>query len=74
MSKPAVRRWNVDKPHRCPKCHAIPEQDGKTDRSSWRVYRCCTCGTLFTRWPKIAWFLKIVDCTYCSKTDKGEGK
>lgn len=45
-------RWNPDKPHRCPACHAIAVS-GQAPRS-WRVYTCCRCGTRFTRWPRLA--------------------
>lgn len=47
-----VRRWNADKPHRCPGCHAIAVS---TRPPTWRhVYTCCRCATRFARWPKLA--------------------
>ncbi|MFS4103782.1 hypothetical protein [Streptomyces sp. PD-S100-1] len=47
-----VLRWNFDKPHRCPACHAIAVSIGRP--KSWRVYQCCQCRTRFTRWPRLA--------------------
>lgn len=47
-----VLRWNTDKPHRCPDCHAVAVSI-ETPRS-WRVYTCCRCATRFTRWPRLA--------------------
>lgn len=41
--------WNRDKPHRCPECHAIAVA---TERpKGGRIYRCCTCGQRFAKWP-----------------------
>lgn len=45
-------RWNADKPHRCPDCHAVAIGSG-TPRW-WRVYTCCRCGSRFARWPHLA--------------------
>jgi hypothetical protein len=45
-------RWNDDKKHRCPDCHAVAVDMERP--SSWKVYTCCRCGTLFTRWPRLA--------------------
>lgn len=45
-------RWNVDKPHRCPRCHAVAV-DLERPRW-WRVYTCCRCGARFARWPWLA--------------------
>lgn len=45
-------RWNTDKPHRCPACHAVAVSS-ESPRST-RVYTCCRCGTRFTRWPRLA--------------------
>lgn len=47
-----VHRWNDDKPHRCPKCHAIAVDMGRP--TSWWVYTCCRCGAKFTRWPRLS--------------------
>jgi hypothetical protein len=51
-------RWNYDKPHRCPECHAITI-DLEAPRS-WRVYTCCRCSCRFARWPRLAWLLPKV--------------
>lgn len=51
----ATVRWNRDKPHRCPNCHAVAVDMEKP--KSWRVYTCCRCGTRFTRWPILAFAL-----------------
>jgi hypothetical protein len=59
MAETAVR-WNVDKKHRCPKCHAIVIHHGPPSR--WRVYRCCRCGARFARWPRLAPLLPVTDC------------
>jgi len=48
-------RWNFDKPHRCPDCHAIAIDLERP--KPWRIYTCCRCGTRFTRWPHLAWLL-----------------
>jgi hypothetical protein len=50
-----VARWNADKRHRCPRCHAVAV-DLEQPRW-WRVYTCCCCGSRFTRWPSLAWLL-----------------
>ncbi|MEU9615916.1 hypothetical protein AB0D56_30805 [Streptomyces sp. NPDC048209] len=50
-----VARWNVDKPHRCPDCHAVAVDMEKPKK--WRVYTCCRCGTQFTRWPHLVFVL-----------------
>jgi hypothetical protein len=55
-----VRYWNFDKRHRCPNCHTIVDT-GKPDRW-WIVRECCRCGVLFTRWPRLAWFLPVRVC------------
>jgi hypothetical protein len=59
-----VNRWNADKKHRCPRCHAVTIDVGPP--RSWRVYRCCRCATLFTRWPLLAWLLPDAR-VYCSE-------
>lgn len=47
-----VVRWNTDKKHRCPSCHAVTVDD---QRPSWReTYDCCRCGTRFARWPVLS--------------------
>ncbi len=43
---------DIDKPHRCPDCWTVAVE-GEPFRW-WRVYRCCKCGTRFTRWPWLA--------------------
>ncbi len=55
---PVFVKWNTDKPHRCPKCHAVAVAGGRP--SSWRAYGCCMCATDFARWPRIARFLPFV--------------
>lgn len=47
-----IARWNFDKPHRCPACHAIAV-DMDHPPKSWRIYTCCRCATRFTRWPRL---------------------
>jgi len=49
-------RWNFDKPHRCPACHAAAV-DMDPHPTSWWIYTCCRCGVRFTRWPRLAWLL-----------------
>lgn len=48
-----IQRYNADKPHRCPQCHAVAVGGGD-EFSPFRVYTCCQCGTRFTRWPRLA--------------------
>lgn len=55
---PPVVRWNPDKPHRCPSCHAVAV-DQERPRPT-RVYTCCRCGVRFTRWPRLARVLRDV--------------
>ncbi len=43
-----VMKWNDDKKHRCPECHAVTMEQRP---SSWAVYMCCRCGREFARWP-----------------------
>lgn len=50
-----VTRWNDDKPHRCPWCHAVAVDMERPSR--WRVYRCCRCRARFTRFPHLARWL-----------------
>ncbi|MFD0902380.1 hypothetical protein [Actinomadura sediminis] len=55
-----VRRWNSDKPHRCPECHAIVDSDKPP---TWRAaYECCACGVRFARWPRLAALLPVRTC------------
>ncbi|PRX91930.1 hypothetical protein [Allonocardiopsis opalescens] len=48
-----VERWDLDKPHRCPRCWACAVV-GRPRFRSLRVYTCCRCGTRFARWPRLA--------------------
>lgn len=41
----AVVTANIDKPHRCPRCHAIADPDHKCKGG---IVTCCGCGTRFT--------------------------
>lgn len=47
-----THRWNTDKKHRCPTCHAVAVST-EIPRAT-RVYTCCRCATRFTRWPRLA--------------------
>lgn len=47
-----VARWNDDKPHRCPRCHAVAIDTGRL--RPWLVYSCCRCSARFARWPWLA--------------------
>lgn len=60
-----VHKWNSDKPHRCPQCHAVAVDMPLPCHSLW-VYTCCGCGILFTRWPFLAKILPSagVRCSY----------
>lgn len=62
MHTPPVR-WNVDKKHRCPRCHTVVIQSMLP--RSHRRYQCCRCGTIFTRWPKISWLWRLYPCNEC---------
>lgn len=57
-----THRWNTDKKHRCPGCHAV--HHWRTGRHpSWRwVYHCCHCHAWFARWPRLAWWLPTHLC------------
>lgn len=50
-----TQRWNDDKKHRCPACHAIAVPEGP---GSFSTYTCCRCGVGFARWPWLAWVLR----------------
>jgi hypothetical protein len=52
MAQPPVLRWNDDKKHRCPACHAVAI-DIEVPKS-FAIYECCRCHVLFTRWPRLA--------------------
>lgn len=54
MPKPV--RWNEDKKHRCPQCHAVTV-DMERPKST-RVYTCCRCESRFTRWPRLALLMR----------------
>jgi hypothetical protein len=47
-----IERWDDDKPHRCPKCHAVAVDMERPGR--WKIYACCRCGCLFSRHPCLA--------------------
>jgi hypothetical protein len=47
-----VLKWNEDKKHRCPECHAVTIDTQKP--SKWKVYQCCRCGTVFCARPRLA--------------------
>lgn len=49
-----VVRYNDDKPHRCPECHAVTDPEQLCKRA---VVVCCQCDSRFTRWPRIQRFL-----------------
>lgn len=53
-------RWNVDKPHRCPACHAVVVHERRPSR--WRLYQCCRCGCRFARHPWLAPLLPLTEC------------
>lgn len=46
-----VVRWNTDKKHRCPGCHAVAVASERP--RSTRIYTCCRCATRFARWPRL---------------------
>lgn len=48
-SKMVIVIWNGDKPHRCPKCHAVTVTTEKPRQ--YVVYTCCLCGTNFSSDP-----------------------
>lgn len=49
-----VLQQNPDKRHRCPSCHAVADEQHRSNRA---VVTCCSCGAEFTRFPFIAWLL-----------------
>lgn len=57
MTKRSVVKYNDDKPHRCPVCHAITVYyDGAPPARrllTLASVTCCRCGTEFTRWPDL---------------------
>ena len=65
-----VIRWNTDKPHRCPDCHAVAVDMERP--SKWRVYTCCRCATRFTRWPSLALVLRHVGIRCSEHAPKGD--
>jgi hypothetical protein len=66
-----VQRWNEDKRHRCPLCHAVAVDMGPA--RSWRVYECCRCAARFTRWPWLARLLPFagVRCSEHAEVPRG---
>lgn len=66
-----VTRWNADKPHRCPRCHAVAIDTGQP--RPWLVYACCRCAARFARWPSLARFLPFagVQCTDHKEAPRG---
>lgn len=48
---PTLVGINEDKPHRCPRCHAITDTEGKARTG---IVTCCTCGVRFTEHPERA--------------------
>lgn len=65
-----VTRWNDDKPHRCPWCHAVAV-DLERPRP-WRVYQCYRCGARFARYPWLGRWLPFTGVR-CSEHAKGAG-
>lgn len=59
-----IVHWNIDKPHRCPRCHTVTV-DNPTPLA---VYTCCACGTRFARFPRLQRFLRHAEttCTTCT--------
>lgn len=52
-----MQRWNYDKKHRCPECHAIwvygPKYEAWAEKRKprwWRIYNCYRCGARFAGW------------------------
>lgn len=52
----SIMRYNSDKPHRCPECHAVTDPD---HLSATSVVSCCRCGCSFTRFPRLAFVLRF---------------
>jgi DNA-directed RNA polymerase subunit RPC12/RpoP len=67
-----VSRWNEDKRHRCPRCHAVTIDTGPP--RPWVVYSCCRCGTRFARWPRLGWLLPDARayCSECEADSRGD--
>ena len=57
MPERPVVRWNHDKPHRCPSCHAVAVS-GRYVARWWRRYECCRCRTRFAALPCL-WRLTV---------------
>lgn len=52
-----MRKWNIDKKHRCPECHTIwvygPRYIDKYIKPRWwRIYQCYSCGIKFAGWGR----------------------
>lgn len=52
-----IRRWNYDKKHRCPQCHAIwvyaPKYEAWAEKRKphyWPIHDCYACGARFAGW------------------------
>lgn len=67
-----VLKWNEDKRHRCPECHAVTIDTARPSR--WKVYQCCRCGTVFCAFPRLADLLPFagVACSECLKGGENE--
>jgi hypothetical protein len=64
-------RWNSDKRHRCPRCHAVAVDMGRP--RSWLVYECCRCAARFTRWPRLAGLLPFAGIRCSEHREAGCG-
>jgi diadenosine tetraphosphate (Ap4A) HIT family hydrolase len=62
-ARPRTVRGNIDKPHRCPHCHTVVVWGHRA--RWWLRYRCCRCGTVFARWPRLGRLLPVRDCNAC---------
>ena len=56
---------NGDKPHRCPRCHCIPDKARAHGRTRlWATYRCTDCGVFWWKglndltWRDRLWILR----------------
>ena len=51
MAESTVLKWNEDKPHRCPGCHAVAMPSSAEQPRRGVVYTCCRCGARFSSSP-----------------------